>query len=139
MVLRMSAEVWEILTADSMARSVTLCRILDWVRYHDSTAFFAGRSRNKFSQIAEPGSRGRCLREDWPVVVASDPEPLLARSRQLHGAYQRLSLVEALLVFAFRDRVGHNAGPSLDVSFLPFHQHSADSDARVEISGEVGI
>jgi len=53
---------------------------------------------------------------------------LLPAARQLNRAHQRLRLVEALLVFAFRDRVGHNARARLDIRSSALHQHGANGD-----------
>ena len=55
------------------------------------------------------------------------------------GADYGLGFVEGLLVFEFGDGVGDDAGAGLDVALAADGEQGADSDAGVEVAGEVGV
>src|SRR5260370_11531457 len=76
-----------------------------------------------------------------PAFIPANPRYgfSFSRPRQLHGTHQSLRFVQAFLVFTLRDGIRHNAGSSLHVRLLAFHQHGANHDARIEIAGEVRV
>jgi hypothetical protein len=105
----------------------------------------AGRrlKRNKFtihvwqSRMGHPEVGGTFCR-----IPTADPSATLLCSLScpsrgacpFDGPDYRLGLVHGLLILFFRHRIGHDAGPCLNVALLSFEKHAADGNAGVEIS-----
>src|SRR5437867_9355633 len=73
------------------------------------------------------------------LTSRSLPTRLQALFCQLERFEHGPGLVYRLLVFLCGDRIGDDAGASLEVGEAVFDEHGADDDAGVEIAGEIEI
>src|SRR5437762_9017887 len=67
------------------------------------------------------------------------PRNLTILPRFLHSSKHRPALVHRFFKFFSRIGIRHNPRAHLQISFLAFHHHGADGNARIQIPREVSI